>query len=231
VAITPDDRSMMRVLVTGATGALGGAIARELAGRGARLALHGRDRGRLDALARELGAVVATAADLRGPGEPERVVAAAADALGGLDAAVCTVGVVAFGPTREVSDETLAALMEVNLLIPVRLTRAAAARMERGAVIVNVSAIVAEMPTAGMAAYSASKAALTAFDRASGRELRREGIRVVDVRPPHLDTGLETRPIAGEPPRLPTGQDPRAWARRIADALEEPGRTEVDSGA
>ena len=75
--------------------------------------------------------------------------------------------------------------------------------------IVNISAIVAEMPTAGMAAYSASKAALTAFDRAGGRELRREGIRVVDVRPPHLDTGLENRPIAGEPPRLPQGQDRR----------------------
>jgi cyclic-di-GMP-binding biofilm dispersal mediator protein len=82
-----------------------------------------------------------------------------------------------------------------------------------------------------MAAYSASKAALTAFDRASGRELRREGIRVIDVRPPHLDTGLETRPIAGEPPRLPPGRDAAHWARMVADAIEEPGRTEVGSGA
>ena len=222
---------MSRVLVTGATGALGGAIARELASRGARLALHGRDAERLGALASELGAVAATAADLTAPGEPERVVAAAAEALGGLDAAVCAVGVVAFGPTRALDDATLATLMEVNVHVPVRLTRALAARMERGAVIVNISAIVAEMPTAGMAAYSASKAALTAFDRAGGRELRREGIRVVDVRPPHLDTGLENRPIAGEPPRLPQGQDPAGWARRIADAIDDPSCTEVGSGA
>jgi cyclic-di-GMP-binding biofilm dispersal mediator protein len=220
-----------RVLVTGATGALGGVIARELASRGARLALHGRDAGRLEALAAELGAASATAADLTAPGEPERVVGAAAGALGGLDAAVCAVGVVAFGPVEALDDATLATLMEINLHAPVRLTRALASRMERGAVIVNISAIVAEMPTAGMAAYSASKAALTAFDRAGGRELRRQGIRVVDVRPPHLATGLENRPIAGAPPRLPEGQDPAAWARRIADAIDDPSCTEVGSEA
>jgi cyclic-di-GMP-binding biofilm dispersal mediator protein len=219
------------VLVTGATGALGGAIARELASRGARLVLHGRDAGRLDAIAQELGAEAAIAADLTASGEPERVVAAAADALGGLDAAVCAVGVVAFGPAQALDDATLATLMEVNLHVPARLTRALADRMERGSAIVNISAIVAEMPTAGMAAYSASKAALTAFDRAAGRELRRGGIRVVDVRPPHLDTGLEGRPIAGEAPRLPQGQDPVEWARRIADAVDDPACTEVGSGA
>ncbi len=174
---------MTRVLVTGATGALGGEIARELSRRGARLALHGRDRARLEALAAEIGAESATTADLTGAGEPERVVAEAAAALGGLDAAVCAVGVVAFGPAQALDDAMLTTLMEVNLQVPVRLTRALAARMERGAVIVNISAIVAEMPTAGMAAYSASKAALTAFDRAGGRELRREGIRLIDVRP------------------------------------------------
>ena len=222
---------MTRALVTGATGAGGGAVARELASRGARLALHGRDADRLAEIAAELGAASATAADLTAEGAPDRVVAESADALGGLDVAVCAVGVVAFGPVREVDDATLDALVRVNLLAPLRLTRALAGRMERGATIVNISAIVAEMPTAGMAAYSASKAALTAFDRAGGRELRREGIRVVDVRPPHLDTGLETRPIAGEAPRLPRGQDAAEWARRVVDAVEDPGIADVGPGA
>lgn len=214
-------------LVAGATGALGGAIARELARRGARLALGGRDPARLDQVATELGAEAATVADLTVAGEPERLVEASADALGTLDVAVCAIGVVAFGPARELDDDVLRALVEVNLLAPARLTRAAAARMERGATIVNVSAIVAELPTAGMAAYSASKAALTAFDRAAARELRREGIRLVDVRPPHLATGLETRPIAGRAPRLPEGRDPAGWAARVAGAIEDPALTEV----
>lgn len=217
---------MTRVLVAGATGAIGGLVARELAARGAAVALSGRDAARLEALAAELDAP-AVAADLTGEGAPERVVDGACETLGGLDAVVCAVGVVAFGPAREVDDATLRALVEVNLLAPARLTRAAAARMDRGAVIVNLSAIVADMPTAGMAAYSASKAALTAFDRAAGRELRREGIRLVDVRPPHLATGLETRPLAGAAPRLPEGRDPAEWARRVADAIDDASITEV----
>lgn len=218
---------MTRVLVTGATGALGGLIARELARRGAALALSGRGGARLGEVAAELGAVAAVAADLTGDGEPERVVDEARAALGGLDAVVCAIGVVAFGPAREVSDATLRALVEVNLLAPARLTRAAISRLEPGGVVVNLSAIVAEMPTAGMAAYSAAKAGLTAFDRAAGREMRRARLRMVDVRPPHLATGLETRPIAGEAPALPEGRDPADWARRVADAIEDPSVTEV----
>ncbi|WP_217921384.1 SDR family NAD(P)-dependent oxidoreductase [Miltoncostaea oceani] len=220
---------MSRVLVAGATGAIGGLVARELARRGADLAVTGRDAAALDALAADLGPSVAlaVAADLTGDGEPDRVVAEAHAALGGLDAVVCAVGVVAFGPVAELDDATLTTLLQVNVAAPARLTRAAAAHMEKGGVIVNLSAIVADMPTAGMAAYSASKAALTAFDRAAGRELRRAGLRLVDVRPPHLATGLETRPIAGTAPRLPEGRDPSDWARRIADAVDDPGVTEV----
>jgi cyclic-di-GMP-binding biofilm dispersal mediator protein len=202
-------------------------VARELASRGAALAVSGRDAGGLARVAEATGAAAATVADLTREGEPERVVAEAHAALGGLDAVVCAIGVVAFGPAREVDDATLRALVDVNLLAPARLLRAAAGRLERGGVVVNLSAIVAEMPTAGMAAYSASKAALTAFDRAAGRELRREGLRVVDVRPPHLATGLETRPIAGAAPRLAEGRDPAAWARRVADAVEDASVTEV----
>lgn len=215
------------VLVAGASGAFGGALARELAGRGARIALSGRDEPRLEELARSIDAVGWTVADLTVDGEPERIVEASADELGGLDVLVCAIGAVAFGPARDTDDDTLRALLEVNALAPARLTRAGAARMDRGGVIANVSAIVADLPTAGMAAYSASKAALTAFDRAAARELRRDGIRVLDVRPPLLATGLDGRAIAGRAPRLPEGRDPGEWARRVVDAIEEDGRTEL----
>lgn len=216
-----------RILVAGASGALGGLIAGELAGRGARLALTGRDAERLEAAAARTGEAAHVAADLREPGAPERVVAAASEALGGLDGVVCAIGVVAFGDARDVEDSVLAKLFETNVVAPVRLMRAGLAELERGGVIVNLSAITAELPTAGMAAYSASKAALTAFDVAAARELRRAEVRIIDVRPPHLDTGLERRAIAGEPPRLPKGRDPAELARRVADAMADDRATEV----
>lgn len=71
----------------------------------------------------------------------------------------------------------------------------------------------------GMAAYSAAKAALMAYDAAAARELRREGIRLVDARPPHTETGLATRPLSGQAPRLPEGLAPDVVASRIVDAI------------
>ena len=78
-----------------------------------------------------------------------------------------------------------------------------------------------------MAAYSATKAALTAADTALARELRRVGVRVIDARPPHTETGLTDRAIAGVAPRLAPGLDPATVARGILDAMADPRRTEV----
>jgi len=217
-----------RVLVAGATGGLGGAIARVLHAEGARLAVSGRDPARLAAVAAQTGAAPLPA-DLTDPVAPEMLVGAAADALGGLDAVVCAIGVVAFGPVTELDDAVLRTLFTVNALAPMRLTRAALGRLERGGVVVNLSAITADLPTAGMAAYSASKGALTAFDAAAHREARRGGRRVLDVRPPHTETGLAERPIAGSPPRLSRGLEPEEVARAVVRAMRE-DRDEVDFG-
>lgn len=207
-----------RVVVAGATGGVGGALCHELASAGARLVVSGTRADRVTALARELDAH-GVRADLTDPLAPEMLLGEAADALGGLDVVVCAIGVVAFGPVTELDDRVLTRLMAVNAMAPIRLTRAALVRLDAGGAVVNLSAIVADHPTAGMAAYSASKGALSAFDVAAHREARRRGIRVIDVRPPHMDTGLETRPIAGEAPRLGAGRDPAELARALVAAL------------
>lgn len=213
------------VLVLGATGGLGAPLSRRLADAGALLTLVARDGDRLAALGLD-GAALAPA-DLAEPGAADRVVDAAVAAHGRLDGVVHLAGVVAFGPAGEVTDETLERLLTMNLLSPVRVLRAAlphlaaaGAEADRGPFVVHVSAVVAELPTAGMAAYSASKAALTAFDAAAGRELRRAKVRLLDARPPHTETGLTTRAIAGEAPRMPAGLDPDAVAARIVAAIE-----------
>jgi cyclic-di-GMP-binding biofilm dispersal mediator protein len=127
-------------------------------------------------------------------------------------------GAVAFGEVDSLSDEVIDRLLAANLVGPIRLMRAAIPRLESGGFIANLSAIVAEQPTAGMAFYSATKAALTGFDRALARELRRRRIDVIDVRPPHTETGLADRPVAGKAPRLPAGLAPGAVADRIVEA-------------
>jgi cyclic-di-GMP-binding biofilm dispersal mediator protein len=82
-----------------------------------------------------------------------------------------------------------------------------------------VSAVVAELPTKSMAAYTAAKAGLTAFDKAAAAELRRRQIRVLDIRPTHTETGLADRPIAGTAPTLPQGNQPERVAERIVAAI------------
>lgn len=211
------------VLVVGATGGLGTPLCRALARHGARLSVAGRDATRLAELVTELGdAVVShTTGDLVDPAAPDALVACAVAAGGPLDGLVNAAGVVAFGPAADLDDDTLDELLLVNLIAPIRLVRAATPQLRTGAVVVNLSAVVADTPLPGMAAYSASKAALTAFDRALARELRRVGVRVLDVRPPHTETGLATHPVAGTAPRLGTGKQPAEVAARIVAALRD----------
>ncbi|KRC88626.1 short-chain dehydrogenase [Terrabacter sp. Root85] len=219
------DLASAHVLVLGATGGLGSAIARRLVASGARVSVSGRDGARLEALADELGTAVVTvvAADLTMPDGPASVVrAASADAA--LTGVVNAAGVVAFGTVEDLDDDTLDEVLLLDLVAPIRLARAALAVIPEGGFLAQVSAVVAEKAMPGMAAYSAAKAGLTAFDAALATELRRRRIRVLDVRPPHTETGLATRPVAGEAPRLPQGLDPDAVAERVVRALADEER-------
>jgi short-subunit dehydrogenase len=224
------DRS---VIVVGATGGLGLPIARGLAAEGCRLTLVGRDAGRLGATGVP-GAVVAV--DVRKAGSAAQIVERAVAEQGGVDGIVFAAGAVAFGAVDELPDEVMIDLFTLNALAPIRLLRAAlpalrvSAAAGREPFVAHVSAVVAEQPQAGMAAYSASKAALAAYDAAAARELRREKIRLIDIRPPHTETGLAQRPLAGSAPRLPEGLDPQRVADRIIVAVRE-GEKDVPSTA
>jgi len=204
-------------LVVGATGALGSRIARLLADWGADVTVSGRSADALAAL--DIDGAHAVVADLREPDAPRSIVAAAAERHGRLDGLVIAAGVVAFGALTEVDDDTVDDLLLVNFLAPLRLVRAALPVLERDGVILGVSAVVAEKPMANMAAYSAAKAATAALFTAVRAEARRRKVRVVDVRPPHTETGLAGRAIAGDPPKLPVGLDPDDVAARIVEAL------------
>jgi len=210
-----------RILVTGATGGLGSLIARELSAKGAQLVLSARNSDGLQALGLEAEMF---SVDLSAPGAAGALIDAAL-AAGALDGIVIAHGVVAFGPAAELTDETLDTLMTLNQTVPIQLIRASVpaliASKERGnePFILTIAGVVADSPTAGMAAYSASKAGLNSFVSAVQRELRRVGIRVFDARPPHTETGLATRPIAGAAPSMPQGLAPSAVAERLVAAI------------
>lgn len=217
------------VAVVGASGGLGSAISARLTNRGAQLLLAGRDGERLRAVGEAGGSIVEL--DLRDSAAGDRLVAAALDRHGRLDGVVNAAGIVAFGPLTDLDDVLLEELFLTNVLGPLWLARRVIPTLAaQHGFLVNVSAVVAEQPLAGMAAYAASKAALTAADAALAREVRRLGIDVCDVRPPHTETGLATRPIAGRAPSLPTGLDPSLVAERIVRAIEARER-EVPSTA
>lgn len=212
-----NERPRPCALVAGASGGLGSAIATELYGRGWSLTLVGRSGEGLERVAAEGHRLVA---DLRSLDAVRLVVHEAHTLHGRLDAVVNATGVVAFGPISELTIDTIEELFLTNTFVPMMLATAALPLMEAGSVIVNISGVVAEQNLPGMAAYGASKAAVRSFDEALAREARRRGIRVIDARPPHTETGLAARAIAGTPPRMPRGLDPSTVARVIVDAIE-----------
>ena len=156
--------SERRVLVVGATSGLGRAIGMRLAADGARVALAGRRKDRLDAAVAEAGpAVFGIVADVRDPSSCEDAVASAADALGGLDGLVYCPGV---GHLAKLVDTTPAQwreTFETNVLGAVDVTRAAIPHLiaSRG-VAVYLSSVTGSVtpPWPGLGMYSVSKAAL-----------------------------------------------------------------------
>lgn len=214
------------MVLAGASGGLGSAIGKGLSDAGARLVLFGRDESRLAATGLDGERVTG---DLRDPSACDAAIEAALS-HGSLDGIVNAAGTVAFGQVEELTDDVIDGLLVSNLIGPIRLVRAALPHLSEGGFIANVSAIVAEHPTAGMAFYSATKAALTAFDQALARELRRRRIDVIDIRPPHTETGLANHPLAGTAPRLPEGLAPDEVARKIVEAIQA-GARELPSSA
>ena len=214
------------ILVIGATGVLGALLAQRLSEAGANLILAARDSDKLAALGIAGAAVVA---DLQH--NPVTIVSAAIAASeaagcgGQLDGVVIAAGVVAFGPAAELTPASLAQLFAVNTLGPIAVITSAIPALTASAAagnepfVLTMSGIVAESPTAGLAAYSASKAALAAFVAATTREVRRPGIRLIDARPGHTETGLVTRAIQGTAPAFPVGFAAEFVADRMIAAI------------
>ncbi|WP_369141833.1 SDR family NAD(P)-dependent oxidoreductase [Streptomyces sp. R44] len=204
-----------KVLVVGATGAVGGLASEILAHRGASVALAGRDASRLTERSIPLGGCPCLPFDAYDLEGCAALAPRAAQALGGLDALIIAIGVAGFGRAEEVTNAAAEHLLAVNALAPMAVARGALGVMAAGSTIAVVTGAIVEKPMRGMADYTASKAALAAWLGVVRREQRTRGIAVVDVRMPHLDTGFADRAVIGKAPRLPTGLDAYAAVEEL----------------
>ena len=164
-----------QALVTGATGGIGGAIARALAGAGAGLLLTGRRAQVLEPLAEELGGR-ALAVDLTLASEVERLGAEAA----GVDVLIANAALPASGLLESFTVEEIDRALDVNLRAPIVLARALVpAMVGRGrGHLVFVSSLAGKATTTGSSVYSASKFGLRGFAAALRSELRGSGVGV-----------------------------------------------------
>jgi NAD(P)-dependent dehydrogenase (short-subunit alcohol dehydrogenase family) len=172
-------------LVTGATSGLGRATAIQLSSQGANVLVHGRNAGRGTQVVEEIeltgGKARFLAADLSDSGQVLRL----AEEAGDVDILVNNAGLAWFGPSDQLSAETLDDLFTGNVEAAYLLTSKLAPGMaERGdGSIVSISSMAATVGLSGGAAYSATKAALSALTRAWAAEFSPRGVRVNAVAP------------------------------------------------
>ena len=208
-------------LVAGGTGGLGRLIAAELNARGCTVVTCSRGP------SSDYQHVVA---DLRSPEATRDVITTVLAQHGSLDIVVNAMGVVAVGEIVSTSIDAVEELFLTNSFGHIFLMQSALPVMAKGSVLVGISGVIAEQNLPGMAAYGASKAAVRSFNEALSRESRRLGVRVIDARPPHTETGLATRAIAGTAPNFPQGLSPISVAQRIVSAIAS-GEVDLPSSA
>ncbi len=183
--MTMFDLTGMTALVTGASGGIGGAVARALAAQGAKLALSGTRAEALQALADELGGAAVLPCNLSDGAAVDGLVPAAVAALGQLDILVNNAGVTRDNLAMRMKDEEWDTVIRVNLEAAFRLCRAACKPMMRARFgrIVSITSVVGVTGNPGQVNYAASKAGLIGMSKALAQEVATRGITVNCVAP------------------------------------------------
>lgn len=226
-----------RILITGATGGIGQALAIEAGRRGAQVALVGRTADQLEKVAAALppGEALTIQADVTSPEDRQRILDTIIQKWGGLDVLVNNAGVASFAHFAESSEEVLRQIMEVNFFAPAELMRAAVPLLSqsRQPAIVNVASMCGRRGVPAWSEYSASKFALTGLTEALRAEFARFDIDLLLVLPGLTRTGLRRNLLrTGGRMKidLDKGMTPDDVARSILSALER-NRKEIVLGS
>jgi 3-oxoacyl-[acyl-carrier protein] reductase len=180
-------------LVTGASGGIGGAVARVLHQAGATVALSGTREGPLGDLAGELGGRVhVLPCDLADAAAVEDLPRRAAEAMGAVDILVNNAGITRDGLMMRMSDEDWQAVIDVNLTATFRLCRGVLRGMmkARWGRIINITSVVGQAGNPGQVNYSAAKAGVAGLSRSLAQEVASRGITVNCVAPGLVETAM-----------------------------------------
>jgi NAD(P)-dependent dehydrogenase (short-subunit alcohol dehydrogenase family) len=195
-------------LVTGGTSGLGAEMVRRFAAQGADVVFTGRDSERGAAVADETGAAF-VAADVRSDADTVRAVAAAVEALGGLDVVVCNAGTGLVRPLVDTPPDELNRILDVNVTGCLRYARACLPHLERrrGSIIhiASDAGVIGEDP---IGAYSVSKAAVIMLGKMLAVDCGRRGVRSNVLCPGDIAPGMREMTAPGEAERT---DDPSSW--------------------
>ncbi len=232
-------------LVTGASSGIGAATALELAGLGASVALVARRSDRLEELAaaiRGQAEALVLAADITDEPQAREVVARTAAELGRLDTLVNNAGVMLLGPVQDAPLAEWQRMVNINLLGLLYCTYAALPSLldavssspRQVADLINISSVAGRVARSGSGVYNATKHAVGAFSRRSGRRSRRDTCGVSLVEPGAVDTEFAGRDRPRSWPGSPSGfahqerMQASDIAEIIASSLTRPRRTAIN---
>ena len=205
------------VVVTGAGGGIGAALARRFAAEGARVVVNDLDGGRVEALAEEIGGIVVA-------GDASTVVDAARDALGGTVDVYCANAGLASGGDAFAEEDVWAAAWDVNVMAHVRAARALLPDwLERGSGrFVSTASAAGLLTMIGAAPYSVTKHGAYAFAEWLSLTYRHRGLKVHAICPQGVRTDmLDATGSAGDLVLQPTAIEPEAVADALMKGIEE----------
>jgi len=224
-----------RIVITGGSSGIGLALAQALGAKGARLLLTGRRPEPLEAAASQLRSAgvdaYAVAADVTTEEGRAATLAAARERLGGIDVLINNAGGVRAGWLEDTAEAEIRAMIEVDLLAPILLTRAALPDLRRSGqgLVVNVASGIALIGMPFYATYAAAKAGLARFGEALRRELKGEGVHVMTAYPGATDTPMMATSQAG--PEVGFNKEPAAAvAAAIVEGIEADAMEVVRGG-
>lgn len=187
------DLAGKKALVTGASGGIGGAIAKALCARGAVIALSGTRIDALNAAAAEIGGDThIVPADLSSAEGADQLAKSAAEAMGGIDILINNAGLTRDNLAMRIKDEDWQTVLDVNLTSAFRLSRAVLRPMmkARWGRIIGISSVVGVTGNAGQANYAASKAGMIGMSKALAQEVASRNVTVNCVAPGFIATAM-----------------------------------------